>query len=78
VEAVAFIIALPGEKLLERYLIPATDLLARDLASVDGVYNGSLEADRPSSDVFGWQFDHPGDSGLSNSGSSHNIRAIAS
>jgi hypothetical protein len=52
--AVAFIVALPGEKLFERYLIAATDLLARDLAYIDGGYDGSLAARRPSSDVFGW------------------------
>jgi hypothetical protein len=56
---VAFKVALPGEKLFERYLITVTDLLARDLAYADRVYDGSLAAGRPSSDVFGWQFDHP-------------------
>jgi hypothetical protein len=60
VQTVAFIVTLPGEKLLDRYLIAATDFLARDLAYVDGVYDGSLAVGRPSSDVFGWQFDHPG------------------
>jgi hypothetical protein len=54
VEAVAFIVALPGEKLLERYLIVATNLLARDLACIDGAYDGSLAAGRPSSNSFGW------------------------
>jgi hypothetical protein len=58
--AVAFIGALPGEKLIEGYLIAATDLLTRDRACVDGVYDRSLAVGRPSSDVFGWQFDHPG------------------
>jgi hypothetical protein len=70
-QAVAFIVALPREKFIERYLIAATDLLARDLAYVDGVYHRSLAAGRPPSDALGWQFDHPGDSGLSSSGSSH-------
>jgi hypothetical protein len=55
----ALIVALPREKLIERYLIAATDLIARDPAYVDGVYDGSLAAGRPPSDVFGWQFDHP-------------------
>jgi hypothetical protein len=75
VEAVAFIVALPGEKLLERYLIAATNLLARDLAYIDGAYDGSLAPGRPSSNIFGWQFDHPG-TGLSSSRSSDNIPAI--
>ena len=39
VQAVPFIGALPGEELLNRYLIAVTDLLVRDLPCVDGVYD---------------------------------------
>jgi hypothetical protein len=56
--AVAFMVGLPGEKLFRRYLITATDFLARDLACIDGTYVGSLAAACPSSDVFGGRFDH--------------------
>ena len=57
-QGVTFIVALPGEKLFDRYLIAATDLLAGDFPCADGVYDRSLAADGPSLDVFGKQFDH--------------------